>query len=610
MECLVGQRETRSCFPGNVGLQCPTRFTIRAALERLEHHHRRDHIGRHRRAPTVRREQIGEHLVGEQAVAVLSEERVHRTFPEQMRTQRGRNIEHVAVLADRSGDPVQRSRAQFLRVWACLQRCGLAGAKAATAEMETIVERIGLPYPRWQHALLVTSFLLLAGDADAADAANEHALQLGTAAGTPDAYGVYGGVLANIRRHQGRLGELLDFFLDVARDNPSIAALRPAITNMLCDAGRVDEARERLAVEAANDFDFPNETSWATAMHEFLDAAATAGSHDAARALVDRVTPYATHVVAPAGPLVLGALARPLARAATLLGDHDRAEEWFAIAHDVHDRLQAPYWLACGQLDHAELCLARRAVGDPERARDLVTTAAATAAQYGCAGLTRERPDSSTHSELSGVPPTGLASSQVIGLAQVWGTSPPATRDARQLWCCARPACHTGVDLDRAASAVAMSRAAAVVTGQGPYSGNQRQYPLQFDPVTRPRGAPAYGARAGAVTGVGRVRLDKTCTYCQCDAMSVTKDERLQIRVDPAEKRLLERAAEASHVSVSAFVLQSAAAQAAEVLAERQLIELSPEAAGVFSEALDAPATVNQRLASALERSRKFRWVD
>ena len=92
--------------------------------------------------------------------------------------------------------------------------------------------------------------------------------------------------------------------------------------------------------------------------------------------------------------------------------------------------------------------------------------------------------------------------------------------------------------------------------------------------------------------------------------MPVTKDERLQIRVDPAEKRLLERAAEASHVSVSAFVLQSAAAQAADVLAERQLIELSSDAAAAFTEALEHPATVNQRLATALERPRTFRWLD
>lgn len=92
--------------------------------------------------------------------------------------------------------------------------------------------------------------------------------------------------------------------------------------------------------------------------------------------------------------------------------------------------------------------------------------------------------------------------------------------------------------------------------------------------------------------------------------MPTTKDDRLQIRVDPTEKRLLERAAAASHVSVSAFVLQSAATQAATVLADRSLIALSPEAAEAFSDALNRPSAVNKRLAAALERPRKFRWID
>ena len=92
--------------------------------------------------------------------------------------------------------------------------------------------------------------------------------------------------------------------------------------------------------------------------------------------------------------------------------------------------------------------------------------------------------------------------------------------------------------------------------------------------------------------------------------MSVTKEERLQIRVDAAEKRLLERAAEASHVSVSAFVLQSAAAQAAAVLADRRLIALGADAAAAFSEALERPAAVNRRLAAALAQPLRFRWLD
>ena len=92
--------------------------------------------------------------------------------------------------------------------------------------------------------------------------------------------------------------------------------------------------------------------------------------------------------------------------------------------------------------------------------------------------------------------------------------------------------------------------------------------------------------------------------------MAMVKDERLQIRVDPAEKRLLERAAAASHQSVSSFVLHSAATQAAHVLAERPLIELAPAAAEALNEALERPAAVNERLAAALERHRSFRWVD
>jgi len=43
--------------------------------------------------------------------------------------------------------------------------------------------------------------------------------------------------------------------------------------------------------------------------------------------------------------------------------------------------------------------------------------------------------------------------------------------------------------------------------------------------------------------------------------MSMTKEERLQIRVGPADKALLERAAAASHLNVSAFVVQAAAAK-------------------------------------------------
>lgn len=92
--------------------------------------------------------------------------------------------------------------------------------------------------------------------------------------------------------------------------------------------------------------------------------------------------------------------------------------------------------------------------------------------------------------------------------------------------------------------------------------------------------------------------------------MATAKGDRLQIRVDPDEQRPLDRAATARHLSVSAFVLQSASAEAATVLADRSLIALSPDAAAAFSDALKRPATVNEQLAEAFEHPLRFRWID
>jgi uncharacterized protein (DUF1778 family) len=92
--------------------------------------------------------------------------------------------------------------------------------------------------------------------------------------------------------------------------------------------------------------------------------------------------------------------------------------------------------------------------------------------------------------------------------------------------------------------------------------------------------------------------------------MSTIKEQRLQIRVDSQRKQLLERAADVAHQNLSTFVLGAASRHAEEVLAERPVIELSPQAAKAFSDALAQPARVNERLAEALDRPRQFRWVD
>jgi uncharacterized protein (DUF1778 family) len=104
--------------------------------------------------------------------------------------------------------------------------------------------------------------------------------------------------------------------------------------------------------------------------------------------------------------------------------------------------------------------------------------------------------------------------------------------------------------------------------------------------------------------------LISAATYCHCEYVASMKDDRLQLRVDTASKRRLETAAREAHLSVSAFVIQAACRAADDLLAERQTIHLPPEAAAAFTEALNRPAQVNERLAAALQRPTKFTWLD
>ncbi len=72
--------------------------------------------------------------------------------------------------------------------------------------------------------------------------------------------------------------------------------------------------------------------------------------------------------------------------------------------------------------------------------------------------------------------------------------------------------------------------------------------------------------------------------------MSSPKDERLHLRLGPAEKALLEAASSASGSTVSAFVLKAATEAAADILADRRVFVLDEAAWREFDQALDGPA--------------------
>ncbi|MDP2794800.1 MAG: DUF1778 domain-containing protein [Sulfurisoma sp.] len=73
-------------------------------------------------------------------------------------------------------------------------------------------------------------------------------------------------------------------------------------------------------------------------------------------------------------------------------------------------------------------------------------------------------------------------------------------------------------------------------------------------------------------------------------AASISKEERLAIRIAPEVKDVLRRAAEKEHASLSYFIVRAALDRAETLLAEETRFVVSQEAMDAFCAALDAPA--------------------
>lgn len=90
------------------------------------------------------------------------------------------------------------------------------------------------------------------------------------------------------------------------------------------------------------------------------------------------------------------------------------------------------------------------------------------------------------------------------------------------------------------------------------------------------------------------------------DAQTGNKEQRLNLRVTATEKRLLERAAQASHTTATQFILQAALRSAEDALATETRFALDPDQWSAFTAMLDRPAHVIPALARAASKPSPF----
>ena len=87
---------------------------------------------------------------------------------------------------------------------------------------------------------------------------------------------------------------------------------------------------------------------------------------------------------------------------------------------------------------------------------------------------------------------------------------------------------------------------------------------------------------------------------------TAARDARLNLRTSAAQASLIRRAAEASHKSMTDFVLDSATSAAEQVLADRRWFQLTDTNWTAFEAILDRPAVHKPRLAALLATSDPF----
>ncbi|VUS23190.1 DUF1778 domain-containing protein [Klebsiella spallanzanii] len=86
--------------------------------------------------------------------------------------------------------------------------------------------------------------------------------------------------------------------------------------------------------------------------------------------------------------------------------------------------------------------------------------------------------------------------------------------------------------------------------------------------------------------------------------MTVLKKQRIDLRLTPDDKSMIEEAAALTNQSMTQFMVSSASAHAAEVIEQHRRLQLSEESWNQVMEAISNPPEPNERLRQAARRLR------
>jgi tetratricopeptide (TPR) repeat protein len=297
-------------------------------------------------------------------------------------TERLPMVAELGELAGRLEDRTYELHAGLAVFLTASEAADMERADTGLAACARVAEELGQPLLRWRTIHLQTHRAIAAGRFDDVERLAVEGLHLGEAIGQPDARAFLTGSLGLVRILQGRPEDAAELLSPAVQRFP-VMWYAAALAWARAEEGRVDEAaamladlRADLAAGLARDYlRLASLCALTRTAHRLAD---TAAAHD----LHGLLLPHGAGM-AVAQNVWIGPVTHDLALLETVLGRYDAADEHFATAVDIQDRIGARGTVIHSRLEWAAMLLQRDHGEDRDRARLLLDQARAGCREVG-----------------------------------------------------------------------------------------------------------------------------------------------------------------------------------------------------------------------------------
>lgn len=242
-----------------------------------------------------------------------------------------------------------------------------------------IAEELGQPVLRWRAAYLQAHRAMATGHFDEVERWANESLRLGEEAGQPDSMPLSHSSRGLLRMLQGRFEEADELYRPVVEQFPGAVVYPAVLAWSLAEQGRTEEAQAVLDRFRAGTFaEVPRDYSRLMILVSLSRACSPLEDSAAAAELYELLLPSRT-VVTTGQTVWFGPVTHDLGLLATVLGRYDEAEEHFAVAVEIQDRMGAQGMVVHTRLAWARMLLQRAGTNDASKARTLLEEAKAGA---------------------------------------------------------------------------------------------------------------------------------------------------------------------------------------------------------------------------------------